>query len=119
MNYVDGYLIPVKTARKQDYIDAAAAAAPLFIEHGAIRVVENWADDLTHGKVTDFFMAVKAEEDESVVFSWVEWPNKEARDAGNAALMADPRFAALMPDGVMIGPRMIFGGFSNLVDRGI
>jgi len=115
MTYVDGYLVPVKAANRQAYIDMATNAAPLFKEYGAIRVVETWGDDVPHGKQTDFFMAVKAADDEVVVFSWVEWPSKEARDAGMAKVMADER----MKPGADIpfdGKRMIYGGFATILE---
>lgn len=116
MSYVDGFLIPVTHDNREAYKALAELAAPIFIEHGALRVVECWGDNLEHGKHTDFFMAVKAEETENVVFAWIEWPSKEARDAGNAKVMADPRMKI---DGEMPfdGKRMMFGGFSVLVDR--
>jgi uncharacterized protein YbaA (DUF1428 family) len=61
------------------------------------------------------YMAVKATPDETVCFSWIEWPSKEARDAGMAKVMADPRLQAMsqMP---FDGQRMIFGGFEPLLD---
>ena len=77
--YADGYLIPVPTASKQAYVQMAQTAAKVFLEHGATRVVESWQDDVPDGKVTDFRRAVQAQDDESVVFSFVEWPSKEAR----------------------------------------
>ncbi len=115
MSYVDGYVLPVKHANKEAYRAMAAKAAPIFVEHGALHVVEAWGDDLPKGKTTDFFMAVKAEEGENVVFSWVIWPDKAARDAGWQKLMADER---MKPDGDMPfdGPRMFWGGFEPIVD---
>ncbi len=116
MPYVDGYLIPVPNAKMEEYRAMAEFAAPIFIEHGATEVVENWGDDLTHGHTTDFFMAVKAGEDENVVFSWITWPDKAARDAGNKAAMEDPRFNEMMGKDVFDGKRMIFSGFQTIVE---
>jgi uncharacterized protein YbaA (DUF1428 family) len=115
MSYVDGYLVPVRTAEREAYRKLAADAAAIFREHGAIAVVEAWGDDVPEGKVTSFPMAVKLEEGETVVFSWVLWPSREARDAGNAKVMADPRMKE--PDVMPFdGQRMIYGGFEALVD---
>jgi uncharacterized protein YbaA (DUF1428 family) len=95
----------------------AEMAAPLFREFGAIRVVECWGNDLPDGKVTDFKGAVKAENGENVVFSWIVYPSKEVRDYANKKIMEDPR---MKMDGEMPfdGKRMIFGGFETLVDTG-
>jgi len=114
MSYVDGFLIPVPNGKKQAYIDMAAMAAPIFVEHGAIRVVETWNDDIPKGKVNDFRTAVIAEEEESVVFSWIEWPSKDVRDAGMAKVMADERMK--YEDIPFSGARMIYGGFVKVVD---
>ena len=117
MTYVDGFVIPVPERKKQAYLEMAQRAAPIFREHGALSVVECWGNDLPDGKFTDFRMAVKAEEGENVVFSWITWPSKEARDAGNAKAMADERMhmggEAAMP---FDGKRMIFAGFETIVE---
>lgn len=117
MTYVDGFLIPVHDSRKADYLHMAEIGAAVFVDHGALEVVETWGDDLIRGHTTDFFMAVKAEEGENVVFSWIVWPSKEARDAGNAAAMADERFKEFENSDVFDGKRMIFSGFRTIVDR--
>lgn len=115
MTYIDGFVCPVKPGRKADYLDMAKKAAPLFVEYGALRVVETWNDDLMVGKTNDFRTAVIAEEGEDIVFSWIEWPDKAARDAGWEALMKDPRMKG-PDDNPMIGARMIYGGFTTILD---
>ena len=109
MSYIDGFVIPVPTATKQGFIDHAHAVDKFFIDYGAVRIVECWADDVAEGKVTDFRKAVAATDDESVVFSWIEWPDKATRDAAMTAMTADEAMMTLpMP---FDGKRMIFGGF--------
>ena len=110
-HYVDGFVIPVPISKKEDYRKLAEMAAPVFREHGALAVVECWGDDVPEGKLTSFTMAVKREADESVVFSWVTWPSREARDEGWKKLMADPRMAN-MQEPPFDGKRMIYGGFA-------
>ena len=117
MPYVDGYIIAVPRENKSKYIRLAEESAIVFKDHGALSVVENWADDVPSGKLTSLPMAVKCEKDEDVVFSWIVWPSREARDAGNKAAMEDPRFQEWAPDMMPFdGKRMIFGGFTTVVE---
>jgi uncharacterized protein YbaA (DUF1428 family) len=114
MSYVDGFVLAVPTAKKADYALLCERSAPLFKEYGATRVVECWGDDVPDGKLTDFKRAVQATPDETVVFSWIEYPNKQVRDAAVERMMSDPRMKEFsMP---FDGKRMIFGGFAPLID---
>jgi len=116
MKYVEGFVAAVPAANKEAYRRHAAEAAPLFREFGATRVVECWGDDVPDGKLTDFRGAVKAREGEVVVFSWIEYPSKEVRDAANARIMSDPRMKEMGASMPFDGKRMIFGGFAPLLD---
>jgi len=115
MAYIDGFLIPVRHDRKEEYLAQARAAAPIFLDLGATRIVETWGDDLKPGQQTDFFRAVAAEEGENVVFSWIEYPDKATRDDANRRMMEDKRFEALGPM-PFDGKRMIFSGFTPIFD---
>jgi len=115
MSYVDGFVIPVPTAKKAAYREMSERAAQVFREYGALRVVECWGDDVPDGKLTDFKRAVRTESNETVVFSWVVWPSKQARDAGNQKMHDDPRMN-MTADMPFDGKRMIIGGFEVLLD---
>ena len=117
MKYVDGFVVAVPAENKEAYIAMAAKAAPLFKEFGALRVVECWADDVPDGKLTDFRMAVKAQDHEEVVFSWIEYPSKEVRDAANQKMMSDPRMKEFGESMPFDGKRMIYGGFARTALR--
>lgn len=117
MNYVDGFVAAVPTTNKEKYIEHARLTAVVFKEHGALKIVETWEDDVPEGEITSFPMSVKREANESVVFSWVTWPSKTARDAGWKALMEDPR---MNPDNNPMpfdGKRLIYGGFNTILDE--
>ena len=113
--YLDGYLLPLPDGNRAAYRDMARKAADVILEYGALRVVEAWGDDVPEGKVTDFRRATRAEEGEGVVFSWIEWPSKQIRDAAWPKLMKDER---MKPDGDMPfdGKRMVYGGFDTILD---
>jgi uncharacterized protein YbaA (DUF1428 family) len=116
-NYLDGYLVPVPEGKKQAYLDLAQKAARIFQEYGAIRVVEAWGDDVPDGKVTDYKRAVKATAGEGIVYSWVEWPDKATRDEGWKKVMEDPRMQLGENEMPFDGKRMIYGGFTPIVDN--
>jgi len=114
-SYTDGFVVPVPEGKRDAYRELASKMAKVFRQHGASRVIEAIADDVQHGKVTDFYRAVKAEDGETVVFSFIEWPDKATRDDAWAKIMQDE---SLKPQGEMpfSGQRMFWGGFDKIVD---
>lgn len=116
MTYVDGFVLAVPTRNKETYLEHARASVPVFKKYGALRCVENWGVEVPDGDVTSFPLAVKAKPDETIVFSWIIWPSKEARDAGMEKAIADPFFSsdAAIP---FDGSRMIFGSFETVLDE--
>ena len=111
MTYIEGFVAAVPKANKETYRKHAIDAAPIF--EGSTRMVEGWGDDVPKGKVTDFQGAVQAKDDEEVVFSWIEYPDKATRDAANEKMRNDPAMKNMeLP---FDGQRMIYGGFAPIV----
>jgi uncharacterized protein YbaA (DUF1428 family) len=112
--YVDGFVVPVPKKNIDAYKAVAEKAGKVWKKHGALEYVECIADDVKPGKVTSFPQAVKLEDDEVVVFSWIVYPSRQERDKINAAVMSDPDLKMdpkSMPFDTM---RMFFGGFDVL-----
>jgi len=118
MSYIDGFVIAVPKANKQKFIEHARRGDAAFLENGATRVLECWGDDVKTGNLTDFRRAVQATDDEEVVFSWIEWPDKVTRDLAMAKVMDDPRLDPQTNPMPFEGKRMIFGGFSPVLELG-
>lgn len=118
MTYVEGFLTPVPTANKDAYKKHAEGAVELFTNLGATRFVEAWGDDVPDGKINDLKKSVELKDDETVLFSWLEYPDKATRDAANEKMMNDPNSAEMMKDMPFDGSRMIFAGFEPIVDEG-
>ena len=115
MSDVDGFVAAVPTANKEKFINHSKAMMPFFKEFGVLSVTDCWGDDVPDGEVTSFPMAVKKKADETVVLSWIVWPDKKTRDAGTEKMMSDPRMAEMeMP---FDGKRIIFGGFEPIFER--
>lgn len=114
MSYIDGFVIAVPTANKETFTSHARHMDSMFLEYGATRVIECWGDDVPHGKLTDFYRAVQAKDDETVVFSWVEWPDKATRDTGMQKMMNDSRMTP--HNEPFDGKRLIFGGFVPVLE---
>jgi len=115
--YIDGFVVPVPLDKRDAYIEMSKKGWSLFKEFGATRQVECWGDDIPDGKTTDFKRSVKAEGSETVVFSWIEYPSKAVRDVANQKMRDDPRMKEMGAAMPFDGKRMIFGGFTPLMDE--
>jgi uncharacterized protein YbaA (DUF1428 family) len=118
MNYIDGYVIPLPAKNVAAYRRIAAKAGKIWMEYGALQVVESLADDVRPGKHTSFPQSVKLKKGEKVVFSFIVYKSRKDRDRINAKIMNDPRIAKLMnPNNMPFdGKRMFFGGFKAMVE---
>lgn len=115
MSYIDGFVLAVPKENREAFIEHARQADVIFMDYGALRVVECWEEDVPDGTQTDFRRAVQAKGDEAVVFSWIEWPDKATRDEGMPKFMEDPRLKEV-PDMPFDGKRMIFGTFAPVLE---
>ena len=118
MTYFEGFITPVGTGNQDSYLRHARQFTSMAPEFGISRMVEAWADEVPHGQVTDFYRAVQANDDETVVFSFFEYPSKKERDAANEKFMSDPRMADMMKDMPFDPKRMVIGGFQSIVEAG-
>lgn len=117
LTYYTGMVAAVPTANRQKYIDHVRIAWPLFEKFGATRMIETWGVDTPKGKVTDFQGAVNARDDETIVFTWIEWPDRATADTAWTDMQDDPGMAA-MAEMPFDGSRMIYGGFEPLMAVG-
>jgi len=115
MTYVDGFLIPVPEARKEDYRAHEERWWPCFRDRGATGLVVCWGDEVPAGTRTDFRRAVDLQEGETVVFAWMTWPDKAVRDRAFAGMQGNEMDPADMP---FDGKRMVYGGFVPILTAG-
>ena len=115
--YVDGFVLAVPKTKIEEYRKLASLAGDVWMEHGALSYVECVAEDVPYGELTSFPRAVQAKDDEIVVFSWATYESRTKRDEVMAKVMADPRLKPDMENMPFDGKRMIFGGFTTIVER--
>lgn len=118
MTYFEGFALAVPTANKESFRKHAAEVAEVAREFGVQRQLEAWGNDIPRGQVTDFYRAVDARNDETVVVAWFEYPSREARDAANEKFRSDPRMHSLGEEVPFDAQRMIIGGFNAIVEAG-
>lgn len=114
-SYINGFIVPVRREQKEAYREMTERHATIFREYGALRLVEAWGDDVPHGRITDFYRAVQAEPEETVVFAFIEWPSKQASTEAWNKIMQDERMQP-SSDVPFDGKRMFWGGFEVLLD---
>jgi uncharacterized protein YbaA (DUF1428 family) len=115
MPYVDGFVLAVPKDKLEAYKELARLAGTVWKDHGALSYVECTADDVPYGELTSFPRAVQAKEDEIVIFAWITYESRQARDEINRKVMADPRLTGDPSDMPFDGKRMIFGGFQSFI----
>ncbi len=116
-NYVDGFVLPIPRDRLDEYQRVVAGVAKIWQEHGALEYREFVGDDMTMVGTRSFTDVVAAKADEVVMFGWVAFESREARDLANEKVSADPRVADLMAsaDCGFDAERMAYGGFRPFV----
>ena len=116
-NYIDGYVLPVSLARLDEYKRLVEAAADIWKEHGAIDYREYIGDDLIRDGTRSFTDLAAAADGEVIVFGWVEFESRAARDLANDKVAADPRMADLVQssNSGFDAARMAYGGFRPLL----
>jgi uncharacterized protein YbaA (DUF1428 family) len=118
MTYVDGFIVPLPKKKVKEYTRIAKVASKVWKDHGALEYIEAIADDVKPGKWTSFPQSVKLKKDEVVVFSYIVYKSRAARDKCMKKVMADERLAKMMQDPSQMpfdGKRMIWGGFKTIV----
>ncbi len=116
-HYIDGFVLPVPRQRLDAYKRVAEAVAKIWKEHGALDYREYVGDDLHLEGTRSFTDLAAAAEDEAIVFGWVVFDSREARDLANEKVAADPRMADLIGSSNtgFDARRMGYGGFLPLV----
>ena len=116
MAYVEVYVLPVTTARFDEYADIARRSADIWLSHGALSVTEARADNAPQGEHTSFPQSVRLEPGEEVVFSTLTFRDRAHRDAVMEAAMSDAQMMEMMENAPIDGRRMFWGGFVPFVD---
>lgn len=115
--YIDGFVLSVPTDKIDAYKAVATKAAAIWKEHGALEYRECLGDDLDVEDQVPFPKLAGTQASETVIFSYIVYASREARDAANAMIMADPRMAEMCEEtkGIFDYKRMAYGGFQTLV----
>ncbi len=116
-DYIDGFVLPIPKDCLDDYRCVAEAIAEIWKEHGALDYREFMGDDLVLEGTRSFTEAITAREGDVIVFGWVSFASREARDIANAKVAVDPRMPELMEsvDTGFDAKRMAYAGFRPLI----
>lgn len=120
-DYIDGFVIPVPRDQLKTYKAVVEKVAEIWKEHGALDYSEYVIDDSNLEGTRSFTDVANAKEDEAVIFGWVSFESREARDLANKRVAADPRMTDLINPlthtsrPIFDAERMMYGGFRSLV----
>ena len=120
-HYIDGFVLPVPRDQLKAYREAVEKVAQIWKEHGALDYSEYVGDDTNLEGTRSFTDIANTKEDEAVIFGWVAFESREARDLANKRVAADPRMTDLIKPltntsrPIFDAERMVYGGFRWLV----
>ncbi len=116
-HYIDGFVLPIPRDCLDEYKRLVEAVAEIWKEHGALDYREYVGDDLMLEGTRSFTDLVAATEGETIVFGWVEFHSREARDLANEKVAADPRMMDIFnsSNSGFDAKRMAYGGFQPFV----
>ena len=119
--YIDGFVLPVPRNQLEIYREVVEKVAEIWKEHGALDYSEYVGDDLSLEGTRSFNVVTNAKKDEAIIFGWVVFESREARDLANERVAADPRMADLINPlthttrPIFNAERMVYGGFRSFV----
>jgi alkaline phosphatase len=117
--YVDGYVIPVKTAKLKQYKKFATLGRKVWLEYGALDYYECVGDDLQAKWGLSFEKLCKLKPGETVVFAFIVYKSKADRKRINALVHKDPRMHPSGDEKVEMPfdmKRFAMGGFKAMVE---
>ena len=120
-NYIDGFILPIPGEQLTKYKEVVKKVADIWKEHGALGYSEYVGDDLSLEGTRSFAEAANVKKNEVIIFGWVEFESREARDSANEKVAADPRMEDLIKPltkkskPIFDAKRMMYGGFRSLV----
>lgn len=121
-NYIDGFAFPIATSQLGVYKQIVKQVSEIWKEHGAITYQEFVGDDMNFEGTGSFPKCLGAENDETIIFGWIEFSSREARDIVHQKVSADHRMAKIIKpimqvDNMIFEPqRMAYGGFLPLLN---
>lgn len=115
-NYIDGFVLPIPRDCLNSYRRLVESVAEIWREHGALDYREYVGDDMTLEGTRSFLDIAGAADDEAIVFGWVVFESRAARDLANEKVAADPRMVEIMSasNTGFDAQRMAYGGFRSL-----
>ena len=120
-HYIDGFVLPVPRDQLNTYREVVEKVAEIWKEHGALDYSEYVGDDTNLEGTLSFTDFANTKEDEAVIFGWVAFESREARDLANKRVAADPRMTDVIKPltntsrPIFDAERMVYGGFRSLV----
>lgn len=120
--YIDGFVFPIRKEDLEAYKIVVEKIVDIWKEHGALSYNEFILEDPQLEGTLPFANCIHPKEDETIIFGWVTFQSREARDKANKLISADSRMTALMEPltnskRLIFDPsRMAYGGFQPFIE---